>query len=79
MALLIILTAILTPFKVSFIEDDNKPFEIIELVFDCGFGVDILINFVSAYYHPRYGLITDFEKIAKNYLSGWFWIDVIAM
>jgi len=78
-AMLIIFTAILTPYRVSFIEDGNQTFEIIEIIFDVGFGIDIIVNFISAYYDPRYGLITDFKSIAKNYLKGWFWVDIVAM
>lgn len=79
MVIMTILTAILSPYDVSFIEDGDKAFEIINLIFDVTFGVDIMINFVSAYYDPVNGLVTDFKTIVTQYLKAWFWIDLIAM
>lgn len=76
---LLIITAILTPVYVSFIDDNNMAFYYINLVFDVGFGIDVLINFMSAYYDDEQNLVRDFRLIALNYLKAWFWIDVVAM
>lgn len=73
---LILLVSIITPFHVSFIDDSNVTFELIENVFNIMFGADIIINFLSAYYDPRIGLITSWKRIILNYLSFWFWVDV---
>ena len=43
------------------------------------FAVDILLCFISAYYTDEYELIDGRWKIAHNYLTGWFAIDVIAI
>lgn len=79
LAVLILTTAILTPYRVSFVEDGTEPFETIDFVFNIGFGIDMIINFISAYHDPKRGLVTDFRSIIFEYLKGWFWIDLIAM
>ena len=79
MVFMTIMTAILTPYYVSFIEQGDKAFDTINLIFDIAFGIDILINFISAYYDPINGLVTDFRAIILQYLRAWFWIDLIAV
>jgi hypothetical protein len=76
---LILIVSIVTPFHMSFIDDSNSAFNMVENVFNIFFAVDMIFNFISAYYDPRIGLITSFKKIAVNYLKGWFWIDLIAV
>ena len=76
---MIVLSTLLTPYDVSFIEENDEMFKDINILFDAIFAVDIILNFVSAYYDPMNGLITDFRTIAVSYLKGWFWIDLIAV
>lgn len=63
----------------SFINDDEQdswiPFD---YVCDAMFGIDIFINFVSAYYNEKNEIVSNFKKIALNYLWGWFIIDSMA-
>jgi len=77
--ILMIMTAILTPYTVSFVDDDDKSFDAINWLFTVGFGIDIVFTFLSAYHDPTVGLITNFRTIAINYIKLWFWIDVVAM
>lgn len=77
--MLLIITAILTPVYVSFVDDDNELFYYLNLAFDIGFGVDMMINFLSAYYDEEQKLVRDYRLIALNYLKMWFWIDMVAM
>jgi hypothetical protein len=79
LTILIVATAILTPYRVSFVEDGSGPFDTIDIVFNIGFGIDMVINFISAYHDEKRGLVTDFRSIILTYLKGWFWIDLIAM
>lgn len=81
MALLLAMNVIVTPIYVSFIEEDDHSgfFYCVNLAFDVGFGIDILINFVSAYYNVSGELVTNLREIALNYLRFWFWLDVAAM
>lgn len=77
--ILLLACAILTPLYVSFVDDDDETFDDINLIFNIGFGLDILLNFITAYYNSKGELVTSFSKIALKYLKCWFWIDLIAM
>jgi len=79
LAIMIVLSTLLTPYDVSFIEDNDEMFKDINYIFDVIFAFDIILNFISAYYDPMNGLITDFKTIGITYVKGWFWIDVIAV
>jgi len=47
---------------------------------DALFLIDIIINFVSAYEDPSTGLpIISLKKIAVNYVTGWFILDILAI
>lgn len=72
-------TALLTPIIVSFIPDDDKTFNIIDRIFDIGFGIDIIMNFITAYYDPYMGQVTNMKTIARQYLKKWFWIDLLPL
>ena len=76
---LLVYTAIFVPFKIAFIEQDPFALVILEATVDCLFGLDIFINFISAQEDPNTNqLITDHRIIAKNYLKGWFLLDLLA-
>jgi len=64
---------------VSFIDGNDNTFTVLNIIFDVMFGIDIILNFVSAYFDPVHGLVTDFKSIALYYLKGWFLIDLIAV
>lgn len=63
----------------SFIDEDQQdnwiPFD---YVCDVMFGIDIMINFLSAYYNEKNELVTNYKTIAINYVWGWFIIDALA-
>ena len=76
---LLLATAFITPVYVSFVNDNDLRFRYVNIVFDVGFGMDIVLNFVTAYYDLKKNLIMDLKKIAVNYLKLWFWVDMFAM
>ena len=49
-----------------------------EGIVDILFGIDIVINFISAKVDDNNQLITDHKKIAIQYLKLWFWLDLLA-
>ena len=53
------------------------PLVIIDLIVDVMFIADILINFRTTYLHNG-EVLTDPQKIAVNYVKGWFLIDAVA-
>ena len=70
---------IVIPFNISFSvplegESFSNVFDNIET---CFFLFDIVLNFRTAFYKDG-NLILNFKSIAKNYLKGWFWIDLVS-
>ncbi len=54
-------------------------FKILDGLIDFIFFIDIIINFRTTFIHPRTGDEESKPKvIAKNYLKGRFWIDLLA-
>ena len=53
------------------------PLVIIDLIVDVMFIADILINFRTTFLHSG-EVVADPQKIAVNYVKGWFLIDAVA-
>ncbi|XP_023211953.1 potassium voltage-gated channel subfamily H member 6-like isoform X1 [Centruroides sculpturatus] len=88
--LLVIYTAIFTPYVAAFLLNEEKsenkkskkhgedPIMIIDLIVDVMFIIDILINFRTTYINSNDEVVSHPGKIAVHYLKGWFLIDVVA-
>ncbi|XP_022249689.1 potassium voltage-gated channel subfamily H member 7-like isoform X2 [Limulus polyphemus] len=86
--LLVIYTAIFTPYVAAFLlnEDRTKrnkkygddPIVIIDLLVDVMFIIDILINFRTTYINSNEEVVSHPGRIAVHYLRGWFIIDIVA-
>ena len=78
----LLFTGIVTPFEVALLDDQgciNTLWAINRLI-DCIFTVDIVITFRTAVYEPRLGRWNKRGvAIAHNYLTGWFWVDLISV
>ena len=68
------------PFKVAFtpIEMDDLSFTIINGIIDFTFFLDMILAFRTVNVDSKGGLITNPKTIAKIYLKGQFWIDLVA-
>lgn len=84
--LVLLVTCIITPLSIAFAEDSKEGegynwsgMAITEFFFDFNFLVDIVINFVSCYYHNEVDLIDDPKIIACTYLKGWFFVDFVSI
>jgi len=79
MSIVLIYVAIFVPYRVSFLTDLNGFLKYLDIFIDCSFGLDIILNFVTAYDIPE---IEKYEfrmkKIALRYLKGFFVIDFVA-
>lgn len=72
--------------RIAFFDDNpwkepssgEKFFEFIDSVIDVTFGVDILVNFFSPYDRIDGSLEYNLKRIAFNYLTGFFPIDLVA-
>lgn len=72
------------PFAVAFQGDNISETE--ELVlFDIGmvvdiiYGMDMILNFFTAYQDQKDELVVKHTEIARNYLTGWFMFDLICI
>ncbi|KAK2843972.1 hypothetical protein Q5P01_010631 [Channa striata] len=81
--LLVIYTAIFTPYSATFLlrlEEAGmqscgyscSPLDVVDLIVDIMFIVDIIINFRTTY------VVSQSSRIAVHYFKGWFLIDLVA-
>ncbi|XP_053198176.1 potassium voltage-gated channel subfamily H member 2 [Scomber japonicus] len=87
--LLVIYTAILTPYSAAFLLDDQEdsslqncgycsPLNVVDLIVDIMFIIDILINFRTTYVNTNDEVVSHPMRIAVHYFKGWFLIDMVA-
>ncbi|XP_056606638.1 potassium voltage-gated channel subfamily H member 7 [Triplophysa dalaica] len=88
--LLVIYTAIFTPYSAAFLLNDPEertrrkcgyscsPLNVVDLIVDIMFIVDILINFRTTYVNINEEVVSRPAKIAVHYFKGWFLIDIVA-
>uniref|UniRef100_A0A3Q3W2E0 Cyclic nucleotide-binding domain-containing protein n=1 Tax=Mola mola TaxID=94237 RepID=A0A3Q3W2E0_MOLML len=88
--LLVIYTAIFTPYSAAFLLNDIEeqrrrecgyscsPLNVVDLIVDIMFIVDILINFRTTYVNINEEVVSHPGKIAIHYFKGWFLIDMVA-
>uniref|UniRef100_UPI003AAF5DB7 voltage-gated inwardly rectifying potassium channel KCNH7-like n=1 Tax=Centroberyx gerrardi TaxID=166262 RepID=UPI003AAF5DB7 len=88
--LLVIYTAILTPYSAAFLLNDREeqkrrecgyscsPLNVVDLIVDIMFIIDILINFRTTYVNQNEEVVSHPAKIAIHYFKGWFLIDMVA-
>ncbi|MEE6489469.1 hypothetical protein FKM82_015578 [Ascaphus truei] len=88
--LLVIYTAIFTPYSAAFLLNDRgeqrrrecgyscNPLNVVDLIVDIMFIIDILINFRTTYVNLNEEVVSDPARIAIHYFKGWFLIDMVA-
>ncbi|KAH0627732.1 hypothetical protein JD844_003873 [Phrynosoma platyrhinos] len=88
--LLVIYTAIFTPYSAAFLLNDKdeparrscgyscSPLNVVDLIVDIMFIIDILINFRTTYVNANEEVVSHPAKIAIHYFKGWFLIDMVA-
>lgn len=81
MTYLLIFTCSSTPLYISFHEDNPgfSTWEIVNLIVDIFFGLDIGVIFFSAFFDDDFQLIDNIKEIARNYIVGWFILDLLAI
>ena len=75
---MLIYTGIVTPYTIVFLLPDPLWVIVIEIVLDILFGVDVIINWILAYFDEDNELVTDKRKIFMRYLKSWMFLDIIA-
>ena len=84
MLLLLLFTALITPYEVVFLPASNSisPLFVVNRLVDAAFGVDMYIQFHLGFQAgPRQGnkVVMDRRAIRNRYLSFWFWIDALSV
>ena len=75
MLVLVLYSSVMEPFKAAF--ELAPTMQWWDWWVDGMFYADLLINFNTGVEEPPY-IIMDKGKIIKNYLGGWFWVDIVA-
>ncbi|KAJ8364419.1 hypothetical protein SKAU_G00132500 [Synaphobranchus kaupii] len=88
--LLVLYTAVFTPYSAAFLlneqEDERRrtcgytcnPLNVVDLIVDIMFIIDILINFRTTYVNHNDEVVSHPGQIAVHYFKGWFLIDIVA-
>ena len=83
MLILLSYTALVTTYEIAFIEDTPISLQsglfVANRVVDCGFLIDIGVNFNLAYYDEANRIVSSIHRVRMHYLKGWFSLDVISM
>ena len=69
----------MAPFKMAFLDEIPKYYQIIEMIIDTIIVMDILITFRTAYKDKNDKLIDNCLKIAINYFKTWLILDIMAV
>ena len=78
--LLLLFTAIVTPWEVAFLEPAWNWLYVLNRFVDAGFCMDLACQFMTPYYSQKYmGFVIDHKRIACNYAQGWLSIDVVSI
>eukprot|EP00198_Chlamydomonas_reinhardtii_P004689 XP_001694025.1 predicted protein [Chlamydomonas reinhardtii] len=73
---MVVWTAVTVPLSVSFGTPRTLIWDAADHIMTALFGVDLLVNFRTAFYNHQGELIRDSAAIAANYMKMWFWIDL---
>ena len=49
------------------------------MIVDLLFGIDIFIEFITAYYDDDFQIVDNIKEIMRNYILGWFLLDLLAI
>lgn len=71
-------TAIIVPYRTAFVDETTTGWFYLEIFLDALFVVDLFVNFMSAVEINDEEVDIRFKAIAKNYMKGWFFLDLLA-
>ena len=77
---LLLIVSLIVPVRLAFVERDSASWFVFYTITDVFFLIDLILTFfTSVPDEKRVYEITDKEVIAKKYLKGWFWIDLVSI
>ena len=77
MLTLIVYSCVIVPYRIGMDVTPVGVAEHVDVAVTIIFITDLMLNFNTAYAEGQY-VIIDRGMIARNYLSGWFWIDLLS-
>lgn len=72
-------TATYMPYQICFLENSSGTMKVFEYIMDVLFGIDIFVNFISAYEAEDGFIEPRLSLIAINYCKFWFLVDTFAV
>ena len=69
----------LIPYRIAFVREDTYEWQVALIVMDGFFGIDLILCFFSTFNDEDFKEIDNRKLIAKNYIQGWFAIDISAI
>ena len=78
-SLLIIVSAVITPYRMAYVDGNSLSWMLMELIVDGFFFIDMVLTFFSAYFDKLDVLVDSRQKIFWNYLKFWFIIDFVSI
>ena len=79
MLVLLVYTALLTPFEVAFLTTELNSLFVVNRLVDLCFVCDMCLNFFTQYRSEDGIWVADFWLIRRHYLKGWFTIDLVSI
>lgn len=75
---LMLYTAVVTPYRVCFVQETTTAWMVAETCVDCCFMLDVLLTFFTAYQDEELNLVVSRRKICWRYVRSWFLVDLLA-
>lgn len=78
--LVLLMVSMIVPVRLAFTTHEPLVWFIVYLFADCIFAIDLVLTFFTAISDEnKVYEETNKKVIAKNYLKGWFWVDLISI
>lgn len=77
--MVLIFSCLTIPYRIAFVKEDTLLWEVVNIVVDLCFLIDIIVIFNTAYFDDDYKIIDCRKTICVEYIKGWFFIDVISI
>ena len=77
--MILLISALIYPYFIAFVREIDSFWLTILTIFDLTYGINMILTFLCAYVDENYNLILSWNKLIKNYLKGWFILDVIGL
>jgi hypothetical protein len=77
---IVMYSVVVIPYRIAFESPAKEGWYALELVLDVSFGLDIFINFNTAFYNGQSTeIVSDRRVIADSYCRGWFTTDLLCV